>query len=54
MTIFTFRITVTRLTTGQIGNVPVILSAFVTLVTNNVQETLAFSSVQVTLEVEGT
>ena len=57
-------ITVTRLTTGRIGNVPVILSAFITVVTNNVREaikattrlikavsTLAFASVLVTPEV---
>ena len=39
MTIFTFRITVTRLATGRIGNIPVILIAFITVVTNNVLET---------------
>ena len=39
MTIFTFRITVTRLATGRIGNIPVILIAFITVVTNNVRKT---------------
>ena len=35
----TCRITVTRPTTGGIGNIPVILSAFITVVTTNVWET---------------
>ena len=59
----TCRITVTRPTTGGIGNIPVILIAFLTVVTNNVWETflapkaikanstLTFASVLVTPEV---